>query len=142
MNDAHDTIEQLLARCRRDHDAWINGDAAAYALPADGTIMPALGGIGHGGPELAELQRVGSRLWEFGSGSVEFIDGGVSGDLAWLVMIEHAEVMFTGRTSMARWELRVTELFRHADSGWERFHRHADPLVWGQSIDAVLDLLA
>ena len=141
MNQPHGTIEQLLAKCHQDQHAWINGDTSAYALPAGGTMMSALGGVGFGGGVLAELQRRGGGLWESGSGDVELLDGGVSGDLAWLVMVEHAEVMFMGRNSPARWELRVTELFRHRDSGWERFHRHADPLVWGHSIDEALALV-
>ena len=141
MTGAQDTIEHLLARCRLDHLAWINGDASAYTLPKDGTIMPSVGGVGRGTPITAELQRLGSALWESGTGEVEFIDGGVSGDIAWLVMIEHARVKFLGRPCETRWELRVTELFRHDDTGWERFHRHADPLVEGHTIDEVLKLL-
>jgi|GraSoiStandDraft_44_1057316.scaffolds.fasta_scaffold194731_2 hypothetical protein len=141
MNDEQDTIEQLLAKCRRDQHGWLNGNTSVYALPEEGTMMPALGGVMAGGPRLAELQRLGAGLWESGSGDVEFLDGGVTGDLAWLVMVEHAEVKFVHRNGRARWELRVTELFRHNASGWERFHRHADPLVWGHTIDEALDLL-
>jgi hypothetical protein len=35
----------------------------------------------------AEQQRVFGRLWQTGTGDVELIDGGGSGDVAWLVMV-------------------------------------------------------
>jgi len=69
------------------------------------------------------------------------VDGSVCEDVAWLVMIERAQETFTGRREPARWELRVTELFRNGDAGWERFHRHADPLVDVHSLDEMLALL-
>jgi hypothetical protein len=77
----------------------------------------------------------------FGFGEVEFVGGGVSDDIAWLVLVERAEVKFASRSDRSRWELRVTELFRRTDSGWERLHRHADPLVKLHSLDEILALL-
>ena len=141
MRDADDTIGQLFAQCRRDHQISINGDSSVYEIPVDGIIMPACGGVGRGTPMTAELRRLGSALWESGTGRVELIDGGMSGDIAWLVMVEQSEVKFMGRNSPARWAVRVTELFRRNPSGWERFHRHADPLVDGHTLDEVLELL-
>ena len=48
--------------------------------------------------------------------------------MAVLVMIERqtAEV---GRLPAQDWSLRVTEVYRKADSEWQLVHRHADPLV-------------
>jgi hypothetical protein len=138
---AQDTIRDLLARCRADQDRWINGEVSAYAMPEHSTLMPALGGVGRSGPVLEALQVLGLGVWEAGSGNVELIDGGVSGDVAWLIMVEHAEVKFAGRDEPVQWKLRVTELFRRRDSGWERFHRHADPLVEGHTLDEAIGLL-
>lgn len=36
---------------------------------------------------------------------------GVSGDVAWLVLLERAQVRFVGRAEARHWELRVTEIF-------------------------------
>ena len=131
MSEANDVVHELLARCERDHLAWINGDGSPYALPEDGTILGALGGAARGGPGTAERQRAASRQWAGGTGSVELVAGGVDGGIAWLVMIERGLVRFAESPEAPdrRWDLRVTELFRLRDGDWERFHRHADPFV-------------
>ena len=91
--------------------------------------MGALGGASTGGPTTLERQLRSARQWESGHGDVEYVNGGVSGDLAWLVMLERATVKFAGESETRRWDLRVTEIFRRAGESWERVHRHADPLV-------------
>jgi hypothetical protein len=142
VSEPEDTIESLLAVCRRDHAAWINGDPSGYVLPEDATVMAAMGATGRGGLRTSQRQRQGNSMWESGSGDVQLVDGGAREGIAWLVMIERAQVKFKGRPEPARWDLRVTELFRKTDSGWERFHRHADPLVDLHSLDEMLALLS
>ena len=56
-------------------------------------------------------------------------------------MIERASVVFVGRTDEERWDLRVTELFRWDGGSWQRFHRHADPLVESHEFNEILALL-
>lgn len=142
MDDASDVLEQLRARCRRDHLAWINGDASGYALPDDGTILGAVGGHGPGGAGTAELQQAVAAQWASGTGDIEFLNGGVGGDLAWLTLLERATVVFTADPGRERrWDLRVTEVFRRVDGAWERVHRQADPLVELRPLAEVADLL-
>ena len=130
MNSSSPVLEELLARCRRDHHAWINGDGSPYALPDEGSIMGALGGAFRGGRDTLERQLRSARQWQSGHGDVELVNGGVAGDLAWLVMLERATVSFSEQPEEScRWDLRVTEIFRRVGDGWERVHRHADPLV-------------
>ena len=135
-------LDELLERCRRDHDAWINGDGSPYALPDDGTIAGAVGGWSRGGEETNERQRAVAAQWQEGEGSVELVNGGVSGDVAWLLMIERARVVLAGEALERRWDLRVTEVFRRTVDGWERVHRHADPLVDRRPVADVAELLA
>ena len=143
MRSEDDTVQELLARCERDHLAWINGDGSSYAMPEDGTIFGALGGWLRGGPDAEERQRVASRQWASGTGSLELCAGGVNGDIAWLVMIERGQVRFADDAGgdEQRWDLRVTELFRRTGADWERFHRHADPLVDTRPLHEVAALL-
>ena len=142
MDEPNDVVDHLLARCRADHAAWINGDASPYGLPDDGTIMGAFGGVGRGSMQVADRQRAAASLWEAGTGEVELIVGGVADGIAWLVMTERASVRFVGRSEAVRWDLRVTELFRRSAGDWVRFHRHADPLVDFHPLDEVLALLS
>jgi hypothetical protein len=122
-------IVDLLARCRRDHHSWINGDGSPYALPDDGSIMGAVGGWSAGGATTAERQAAVASRWLSGTGDIEFVNGSVSGEVAWLVFIERATVVFDANVGTQRWDLRVTEVFRRVGDDWERVHRHADPLV-------------
>ena len=135
-------IAALLDRCRKDHAAWINGDGSGYALPDDGTIMGAIGGYSSGGPDTAARQAAVARQWRSGRGEVELLNAGVSGDLAWLALIERAVVVFDPEVGEQRWDLRVTEVFRRAGDGWERLHRQADPLVDRRPLESVAALLA
>lgn len=138
---ADPTLRDLFERCRRDHHAWINGDGASYALPDDGTILGGIGGWARGGPATAERQASVARQWVSGDGTLEFVNGGVHGDMAWIAMVERASVVFAGQAASRRWDLRVTEVFRRTEAGWERVHRHADPLVDRQDLTRLLDLL-
>lgn len=135
---------ELLEQCRRDHAAWINGDGSSYALPEDGTILGAVGGYSRGGRDTSERQKGVAAQWRSGTGDVELVNGGVSGDVAWLVMIERATVSFTSDIAGTerRWDLRVTEIFRRSENEWVRVHRHADPLVERRPLDEIGQLLA
>jgi ketosteroid isomerase-like protein len=136
-------LSQLLEQCRRDHQAWINGDGAPYELPEDGTILGAVGGHSHGGAETGQRQRAVAGQWRRGAGTIEFLNGGTDGDLAWLVFIERATVELVADPEGAerRWDLRVTEIFRRTGHGWQRVHRHADPLVDRRGLGKVIGLL-
>lgn len=135
-------LAELLSRCRRDHRSWINGDGSPYALPDDGTIMGAVGGYTFGGPETADRQAAVAAQWKSGTGDVEFINGAVDGDTAWLAMIERATVVLDPGVGEQRWDLRVTEIFRLVDREWQRVHRHADPLVDRRTVRDAAALLA
>jgi hypothetical protein len=137
-----DELHELLLRCQRDHQSWINGDATPYAVPEDGSIMGAVGGYSFGGPETASRQAAVARQWKSGTGEVEFVNGAIAGDLAWLAMIERARVVLDPDVGEQRWDLRVTEIFRRVGGTWERIHRHADPLVDRRTPADAANLLA
>ena len=136
-----DALHELLERCRRDHRAWINGDAAGYVLPDDGTILGGVGGHSFGGAQTAARQAGVAAQWQSGSGSVDLLNGAVAGEIAWLTFIERATVTFRGATEQRRWDLRVTEIFRRKGHDWERIHRHADPLVDRRPLSEVARIL-
>ena len=67
---------------------------------------------------------------------MEVIAAGASGDLAYLVAIEHTNASVAGAPA-APYALRVTQVFRREGGVWKIVHRHADEmkgsLVTGQS---------
>lgn len=136
-------LSELLERCRRDHQAWINGDGAPYELPDDGTILGAVGGYSHGGADTAQRQRAVAAQWRRETGTIEYLNGGTNGELAWLVFIERGTVeLETDPEGVEhRWDLRVTEIFRRQADEWHRIHRHADPLVDRRGLGEVVSLL-
>lgn len=144
VDERHPVIRELMEKCRREHAAWINDDGSPFALPDDGTIMGAVGGCSYGGDETTERQRNVAAQWRSGSGSVEFVNGGVDGDLAWIAMIERATVNFVTDPSnvQRRWDLRSTEVFRRTAGEWQRVHRHADPLDDRRPVTDVAKLLS
>ena len=142
MATGQDVLDELLARIERDHVAWINGDSSGYEFQDEtSTILGAFGGVGIGASMATVGQRRVVAMFEAGTGSVELLNGGVSGDVAWLTMVERAMVTFAGRTEPVRWDLRVTEVFERRDGTWVRVHRQADPLVDRHPLDVVLGLL-
>jgi hypothetical protein len=141
MEPSDPTLSLLMERAARDHERWINGDASGYALPDEGTILGAVGGYARGGPETAARQVAVAAQWLRGSGSIEFLNGGVSEELAWLAFLERSRVVLQGEDRERRWDLRVTEIFRRDGDGWHRVHRHADPLVNRRSVAAAADLV-
>ena len=137
-----EVLDQLLERVRTDNHAWLNGDSSRYEFTDErSTILGPFGGAGVGATAATPGQRRAVALFESGSGTVELINGGVSADVAWLVMFERCTVKFVGHDTPRRWDLRVTEVFERRDGAWVRVHRHADPLLDRRPLDDVLAIL-
>lgn len=102
-----------------------------------------MGGFGGGVPDTAKRQLAAAAQRRRRSGTIEFVNGGVDGDLAWLVFVERNVVEFVDDPEgfQRRWDLRVTEIFLRADGDWTRVHRHADPLVDRRSLTDVAALI-
>lgn len=57
----------------------------------------------------------------------EVVAADVSGDLAYIVGIEHTTASIRGAPPKA-YSLRVTSIFRRESGAWKVVHRHADPV--------------
>lgn len=68
-----------------------------------------------------------SRFSNCSSWEYEVIAAGASGDLAYVVGIEHTTASVAG-AAPEPYELRVTTVFRRESGDWKVVHRHADPL--------------
>jgi ketosteroid isomerase-like protein len=65
------------------------------------------------------------RFSDCNSFEIEVIAAGASGDLAYLVAIEHTNASVAGAPA-APYALRVTQVFRREGGEWKIVHRHAD----------------
>jgi ketosteroid isomerase-like protein len=68
----------------------------------------------------------------------EVVAAGASGDLGYIVAIEHSTCSMGGAPPQS-YELRSTTIYRREDGVWKSVHRHADPMP--QS-DAARDVVA
>lgn len=73
------------------------------------------------------FEQLASSFSNFESSRIETIAAGASGDLAYLVAIEHTTVSI-GEAPPAPYKLRATTVFRREDGEWKVVHRHGDPL--------------
>jgi ketosteroid isomerase-like protein len=70
---------------------------------------------------------------------IEVIAAGASGDLGYLVAIEHTTCSILGAPP-APYSLRVTQIFRREGGDWKIVHRHADEVKEGVSTGQVARL--
>jgi len=62
----------------------------------------------------------------------EVMAAGASGDLAYVVGIEHTSASVEGRAP-SPYQLRVTTIFRREGGEWKVVHRHGDPVPGGEA---------
>jgi ketosteroid isomerase-like protein len=68
-----------------------------------------------------------------GTNTIDRIVAHASGDLAYLVQIEHLRFYASGQTNESARDYRVTMLFRREADGWRIIHRQADSQMTKQA---------
>jgi ketosteroid isomerase-like protein len=66
------------------------------------------------------------------------VAGYASGELAYIVELEHFEAKIGGSQDISPMALRVTTLLRAEDGAWKIVHRHADPITSPRSAESVI----
>jgi len=130
LGETEDFLGSVLPRLIGADTALHDGDAApriAIWSHDDPVTLFGAAMMGSGWTEIREVfESLASR---FSNGTYEYdvISAGASGDLGYMVGIEHSTASVGGATPEA-YELRVTQVFRREDGEWKVVHRHADPM--------------
>jgi ketosteroid isomerase-like protein len=131
-------FKEMLARVDAAQLELQNGRPAAFkalwSRADDITLSGGFGGtIEKGWEQIGRrLDWVGSQFSE-GSNTIERLVANESGDLAYVVQLEHIRFHAPGQAQESRRDYRVTMVFRREQEGWRIVHRQADSQMTKQS---------
>ena len=125
-----DEFRKTLQRQREAVDAVHHGDSGPYmALWSQRDPVSLFGAWGPcktGWDELSRIfQWVGTRFSQGRNTTFDIEVAEVSGDLAYSVGYEQAQVSIDGGP-VRPWRVRVTHIYRREDGDWKIVHRHGD----------------
>lgn len=132
------SLQKFLPQWEEAQTRFINGDPTLWKQHSshgdDATVLGAFGGYEKGWNEVGPRYDWASSQFKAGRGratiSVEYLNTGVSDDLAFTVAIERQEEVRLGnQDNPTPRALRVTQVFRKENGAWKLLHRQADPLV-------------
>jgi ketosteroid isomerase-like protein len=129
MNETEAFLASVLPRLTEADLALHNGDAGPRkAMWSHHDPVTLFGAVrsGSGWDELGQLFDWLESQFSKGRYQYEVLAAGASGDLAYIVGIEHTAVSVGGAEPEA-YELRVTTICRREYGDWKIVHRHADP---------------
>jgi ketosteroid isomerase-like protein len=138
-------LDATMARYRVAETALHNGNAAPRSAMWSHTdpvtlLGAAFSATGWEGIEPI-FDRLQARFSNCTSCEHEVIAAGASGDLAYVVALEHTTASVSGSPSLP-YTLRATTVFRREDGEWKIVHRHADPVASDQAAELVQRLVA
>lgn len=130
MNDRDVFLDAMLPRLEAADKALHNGDASARAVlwsrkePVTlfGAAVTTIGWE----KVSATFDWLASRFSNCTAFAYDVLAAGVSGDLAYIVGVEHTTAAI-GDDPPAEYALRVTTIFRREGGEWRIIHRHGDP---------------
>ena len=129
MDGKAELIEALVARMKAADDALHSGDAgprkALWSTKEPVTVFGAAMSATGPAQTQATFDWVASRFTGFESGGWEIHSADVSGDLAYVVAIEHTPAIGGAPAGGTRCGL---DPLHREDGEWRAFHRHADPV--------------
>jgi ketosteroid isomerase-like protein len=130
MNELDTFLEAMLPHLKAADTALHSGDASRRIAMWSQTDPVTLFGAavtssGWDGIR-ATFDWLGSRFSNCTSFECEVVAAGVSGDLAYIVGLEHTTASI-GDAPASDYSLRVTTIFRREDGEWKIVHRHGDP---------------
>ena len=145
MSETDDLLGATMARYRDAETALHNGDAAPRKAMWARTDPVTLLGAALSAAGWEEIEPVFNRLQARFSNCTscehEVIAAGASGDLAYIVALEHTTASVNDSPPLP-YTLRATTVFRREDGEWKVAHRHADPVASENATELVQRLAA
>lgn len=130
MNELDAFLDSMLPRLEAADTDLHNGDATARAAMWSHNEPVTLFGAAvttNGWPKISTtFDWLASRFSDCSAFAYEVLAAGVSGELAYIVGIEHTTACI-GNEPPAAYALRVTTVFRREAGEWRVVHRHGDP---------------
>jgi ketosteroid isomerase-like protein len=130
VGETEDFLDSVLPRLKEMDTALHNGDAgprmAIWSHKDPVTVFGALINVS-GWDEVSQAFEWLASRFSNGSYEYEVTAAGASGDLGYIVGIEHSRTSIAG-AAPEDYELRVTTILRREDGEWRVVHRHADPM--------------
>ncbi len=131
MGEIEDFLESVLPRLRSADTALHNGDAGPrIAMWSERDPVTLFGAVmtKTGWAEIRPaFEWLATQFSNCESFEYEVIAAGASGDLGYVVGIEHTTASIGGRPPQ-RYALRVTTIFRREGEIWKVVHRHGDQM--------------
>ena len=137
-NDLDATVDEY----HRALDSFVTGDPSAaqalFSRREDVTLANPFGPPQLGRPAIEETTARAAEHYRDGRAlGFDRVSGQVTGELAYLVEIEHYEARLDGSDTVTPFSLRVTTVFRLEDDGWRIAHRHADGITTPRGAESV-----
>lgn len=131
MAEVENFLDSTMPRLKAADTALHNGDAAPRAAIWSHNDPVTLFGAASQGSGWAKLSAtfdlLASRFSNCTSWEYEVLAAGASGDLAYIVGVEHTTASVDG-AAPEQYSLRVTTILRREGGEWKVVHRHADPM--------------
>jgi ketosteroid isomerase-like protein len=132
MTETDESFQAFLADRPAVGQAYVSGDseplAAISTAREPATFFSPAGGYVSGAAAVLATNQAGATNFRPGGHTdFEILHAGSSGDLGYLVGVQHAEVRLVDQPDPVAMHLRITELYRREDDAWKLIHRHADP---------------
>lgn len=145
MTQQDEFLRATLPRLLEADTAFHNGDSRARsAVWSHNDPVTLFGAVltKSGWTEIAPaFEWLASRFSNCESFDYEVIAADASGDLGYIVGIEHTTASVAGAIPEA-YSLRVTTIFRRENGEWKVVHRHGDPIPDSPSTQEQLERLA
>ena len=130
MSDLDAFLESTMPRIKAAETALHDGDASLRMAMWSQNDPVTLFGAAFSGSGWVKVgptfDFLASRFSNCTSWQFEVVGAGVSGDLAYIVGVEHTTASVAGAPPTP-YSLRVTTIFRREEGDWRIVHRHGDP---------------